>query len=57
VIAMEGYVVTDEGPAAKCPADVASCNLYVGLLAWRYGYAPSKDNPENRSVTEMDQLL
>jgi len=54
---MEGYVVTDEGPAAKCPADVASCNLYVGLLAWRYGYAPSKDNPENRSVTEMDQLL
>ena len=54
VIAMEHYVATDERPADKCLADVASCDLYVGLIAWRYGYVPAKDNPENRSVTEME---
>jgi len=54
VIAMEDYVATDERPAAKCLADVASCHLYVGLIAWRYGYAPSQNNTENRSVTEME---
>lgn len=54
VIAMEDYVATDERPADKCLADVASCNLYVGLIAWRYGYVPAKDNPENRSITEME---
>jgi hypothetical protein len=54
VIAMEDYVATDERPAAKCLADVASCNLYIGLIAWRYGYVPGQDNPANRSVTEME---
>ena len=54
MIAMEDYVATDERPAAKCLADVASSDLYVGLIAWRYGYVPTEDNPQNRSVTEME---
>jgi len=54
VIAMEDYVATDERPAAKCLADVASSDVYVGLIAWRYGYVPTEDNPQNRSVTEME---
>ena len=45
VIAMEDYVATDERPAAKCLADVASSDVYVGLIAWRYGYVPTEDNP------------
>ena len=54
VIAMEDYVATDERPAAKCLADVASSDVYVGLIAWRYGYVPTQDDPQNRSVTEME---
>jgi hypothetical protein len=53
-IAMEDYVASDERPAAKCLADVGSCHLYLGLIAWRYGYIPTQDNAENRSVTEME---
>ena len=46
VIAMEDYVATDQRPLDKCLQDVASCDLYVGIFAWRYGYIPAKDNPE-----------
>ena len=41
VIAMEDYVATDKRPLEKCLQDVAACDLYVGLFAWRYGYVPS----------------
>ena len=54
VIAMEDYVATDQRPLAKCLADVGGCDIYVGIIAWRYGYVPAKDNPEHRSITEME---
>lgn len=54
VIAMEDYVAMDERPASRCVLDVASSDLYVGLVGWRYGYVPLEGNPEGRSVTEME---
>src|SRR2546421_13076150 len=54
VIAMEDYVATDQRPLKKCLTDVASCDLYVGLFAWRYGYIPSEGNPEHKSITELE---
>ncbi|MEE9149001.1 MAG: DUF4062 domain-containing protein, partial [Candidatus Tectomicrobia bacterium] len=54
VIAMEDYVATDERPADKCLTDVAACEVYIGLFAWRYGYIPATENPEQRSITEME---
>lgn len=51
VIAMEDYVATDERPLDKCLADVASCDIYVGILAWRYGYVPPG---QERSITELE---
>jgi hypothetical protein len=38
VIAMEDYVATDKRPLKKCLADVAACEVYVGIFARRYGY-------------------
>jgi hypothetical protein len=35
---MEDYVAADVRPVDKCLADVRSCDVYVGLFAWRYGY-------------------
>ncbi|HAC64855.1 MAG TPA: hypothetical protein DCF68_15320, partial [Cyanothece sp. UBA12306] len=36
-IAMEDYVATGKyPPLEKCMADVAACDWYVGLFAWRY---------------------
>lgn len=54
VIAMEDYVATDQRPLQKCLEDVASCNLYIGIFAWRYGYVPIQENPEKKSITELE---
>src|SRR5215203_2821242 len=50
-IAMEDYVATDQRPLDKCLADVDSCDIYVGIFAWRYGYIPPN---EERSITELE---
>ena len=54
VISMEDYVATDQYPLRKCLADVAACDIYVGLIGWRYGYIPGQDNPEDNSITELE---
>jgi HEAT repeat protein len=53
-VAMEDYVATDERPVEKCKADVAACDLYIGIFAWRYGHRPPNDNPGDLSITEME---
>jgi len=54
VISMEDYVAGDQRPLAQCLADVAAADIYVGILAWRYGYVPPHDNPDKRSITELE---
>jgi Domain of unknown function (DUF4062) len=54
VVAMEDYVARDERPRAKCEADVRAADLYVGIVALRYGFVPSEDNVEQRSITELE---
>ncbi len=51
---MERYPAFDERPADKCLADVAACDIYVVLVALRYGYVPKDDNPQGKSITEME---
>jgi hypothetical protein len=51
VIAMEDYLAADERPLDKCLADVTSCDSYVGIFAWRYGYIPPG---RERSITELE---
>ncbi|MGF6408366.1 DUF4062 domain-containing protein [Paraburkholderia sp. MM5482-R1] len=53
-VAMEYYVAEDMRPVERCLSDVASCDLYVGIFAFRYGHVPTKNNPEGRSITEME---
>jgi len=51
VIAMEDYLSTDERPLDKCLNDVASCDAYVGIFAWRCGYIPPG---QTRGITELE---
>jgi tetratricopeptide (TPR) repeat protein len=54
-VAMEDYVAADQRPLARCLADVAASDLYVGVFAHRYGYIPQEEgNPEGRSITELE---
>lgn len=54
VIAMEGYGAESESPLEKCLGDVEKCDFYVGIFAFRYGYIPTKNNPDNISITELE---
>jgi tetratricopeptide (TPR) repeat protein len=54
VTSMENYVAGEARPLDKCLADVAGSDVYVGLFAWRYGYVPAADNPDGRSITELE---
>lgn len=54
VIAMEDYVAKDERPKTVCLGDVAQCDIYIGLFAWRYGFVPKEENPDARSITELE---
>ena len=54
VEAMEKYAARDDRPKAACEADASSCDIYVGIFGWRYGHVPEEDNPEKRSITELE---
>ena len=51
---MERYPAFDTRPADKCLADVAACDVYVVLVALRYGHIPVDRNPAGKSITEME---
>jgi hypothetical protein len=50
-VAMEYDVAEPERPLDRCLADVASCDLYIGIFAWRYGHEPPG---EDASITELE---
>jgi Domain of unknown function (DUF4062) len=54
VISMEDYVAGDQWPLAQCLADVGVADIYVGSFAWRHGYVPPHDNPDNQSIPELE---
>ena len=51
---MEKYAAADERPQDKCRQDASSCDVYVCILAWRYGFIPKQDNPGGNSITELE---
>jgi hypothetical protein len=56
VDSMERYAARDDRPKSACEADAAKADYYVGIVAWRYGYVPEQDNPDGRSITELEYL-
>ena len=50
-VAMETYTATGRRPVDQCLADVALCQVYVGIFAWRYGYVPSS---QGKSITYLE---
>src|SRR3989304_6961031 len=48
---MEHHAAGDVVPKDECLREVATCDVYVGIFAWRYGFIPPKCEA---SVTEME---
>jgi hypothetical protein len=40
-IGMEEYVAEGARPLDRCLRDVAACDAYIAIIAWRYGYVPA----------------
>lgn len=55
VIGMEQYVAEGNKPLDRCLADVRLADLYVVIVAWRYGYIPpDQPIPGTLSITELE---
>lgn len=56
VIGMEQYVAEGSKPMNRCKADVRSADVYVIIVAWRFGYVPGRtaSPPDGRSITEIE---
>lgn len=50
-VCMEHHPAADVYPKEECLREVASCNAYVGIFAWRYGFIPQSCET---SITEME---
>jgi hypothetical protein len=57
VIGMEQYVAEGSKPVERCKADVSTSDVYVVIVAWRFGYQPlrSASTPDLRSITEIER--
>jgi Domain of unknown function (DUF4062) len=55
VIGMEQYVAEGNKPLERCLADVRLADLYVIIVAWRYGYIPTEQDAAGAlSITELE---
>ncbi len=50
-VAMEHYNAQSDPPSKVCVDDVRACDVYVGIVAWRYGDIPPG---ETSSITESE---
>ena len=54
-VGMEDFSAEDERPVEKTLAEVAKADIYLGIVAWRYGYIPpGRRHPENLSITDLE---
>ena len=53
VISMEDYPASYKPPVEKCLEDIDDCDIYIGLIAWRYGFIPENCK---KSITELEYL-
>jgi hypothetical protein len=55
VLGMEDFAAQPEGPVEKVLAEVVKADIYLGIVAWSYGYIPaSPANPEDLSITHLE---
>ena len=54
LLSMEGYVADNNLPSLECIEDVKDCNIYILIIANRYGFIPPQNNPEEISITEIE---
>jgi hypothetical protein len=54
VVMMEEYPSRAGTVEFECQGDVLGSDVYVGIVALRYGFVPETDNPQMKSITELE---
>lgn len=54
VTSMEGYVADNVEPSLACMEDVKKCDIYILILANRYGFQLPANDPTGISITETE---
>ena len=54
VVGDESWASSDQRPVGRSLQALASCDVYLGIIGWRYGEVPSEDNPLGLSITELE---
>jgi hypothetical protein len=54
LLSMEGYVADNMQPSLECMDDVKNCNIYILIIANRYGFIPLQNNAAEISITEIE---
>ncbi|GIM89137.1 DUF4062 domain-containing protein [Paractinoplanes toevensis] len=55
-VSMETYGADSRPPIERCLADVGTCEVYVGIVAWRYGSAPP-GSPKSFTHLEYEEAV
>ena len=50
----QSYTADSESLTESIKEDVISCDVYIGVVAFRYGYIPKANNPVQLSITELE---
>lgn len=50
-VIMEDYTATEQKPLDKCLEDVRGCDIYIGIIAYRYGFIPEG---YQKSITHLE---
>ena len=50
-VGMEDYAASDERPLDRCLSDVRSCQAYVGIFAWKFGFRPESSE---KSIAQLE---
>jgi len=48
------YVADDDSVAESCLEDISTCDVYVLILGFRYGYVLPTNNPQGLSITQLE---
>jgi hypothetical protein len=54
VSSLENFVARDELPLQTSTSILHKCDMFIGIVAWEYGWIPETDNPNQLSITELE---
>jgi hypothetical protein len=52
--AVDSYLPDSDTVRNSCLEDIGTCDLYVLIVGYRYGFQPPEDNPEGLSITHLE---